>query len=84
MRSPGEQPGRVPARGQALFKSLFGTLRRTCERYALLAPGDRIAVAVSGGKDSMTLLLLLQQLVRALPFEISLSHGDCVVRVYRR
>jgi tRNA 2-thiocytidine biosynthesis protein TtcA len=62
----------VSAQSHALFKSLFGTLRRTTERYELLAPGDRIAVAVSGGKDSMTLLLLLQQLVRALPFEVSL------------
>lgn len=56
-----------------LEKTLYRTLRQTCERYDLLAAGDRIAVAVSGGKDSMTLLVLLQQFVRSLPFAVSLK-----------
>jgi tRNA 2-thiocytidine biosynthesis protein TtcA len=54
------------------LKELYRTLRQTCERYSLLVPGDRVAVAVSGGKDSMTLLLLLQQFVRSLPFHVEL------------
>ena len=41
------------------------------KRYALIQPGDRIAVCVSGGKDSMLLAKLMQQLARfsEVPFE---------------
>lgn len=47
-------------------------MRATCERYGLLAPGDRILVALSGGKDSYTMLYLLDRLVPRLPFEVEL------------
>src|ERR1051325_6235947 len=47
-------------------------LRATCERYQLLAPGDRILVAMSGGKDSYTLFHLLTKLVPRLPFRVEL------------
>ncbi|HEU4727073.1 MAG TPA: tRNA 2-thiocytidine(32) synthetase TtcA [Kofleriaceae bacterium] len=47
-------------------------LRATCERYELLAPGDRIMVAMSGGKDSYTLFHLLVRLVPRLPFSVEL------------
>ncbi len=40
-------------------------LRRTLQAHELLNDGDRVLVAVSGGKDSMTLLHLLEDLVRA-------------------
>ena len=33
-------------------------------RYELIAPGDRIAVCISGGKDSMVLAKLMQELQR--------------------
>lgn len=55
-----------------LEKRLSQNLRRTCEDYALLAPGDRVMVAVSGGKDSYTLLDLLIELRGRLPFEVDL------------
>jgi tRNA 2-thiocytidine biosynthesis protein TtcA len=47
-------------------------LRATCERYQLLAPADRIMVAMSGGKDSYTLFHLLTRLVARLPFKVEL------------
>jgi tRNA 2-thiocytidine biosynthesis protein TtcA len=47
-------------------------VRGTCERYQLLAPGDRIMVAMSGGKDSYTLFHLLARLVPRLPFRVEL------------
>jgi tRNA 2-thiocytidine biosynthesis protein TtcA len=55
-----------------LEKQLYRTIKSTCERYALLAPGDRILVAMSGGKDSYTLWHLLTQLAPRLPFAIEL------------
>ncbi len=42
------------------------------KRYALIEPGDRIAVCISGGKDSMLLAKLMQILQRFsdVPFEL--------------
>ena len=51
---------------------LYRDVRTTCERYQLLAPGDRILVAMSGGKDSYTLFHLLTRLVPRLPFPVEL------------
>jgi tRNA 2-thiocytidine biosynthesis protein TtcA len=53
-----------------LEKRLSRQLRATCEDHALLAPGDRVMVAVSGGKDSYSLLDLLTELKPQLPFAI--------------
>src|SRR5262245_44477551 len=44
----------------------------TCRAFELLAPRDKILVAISGGKDSYTLLHLLRRLKEKLPFEIDL------------
>jgi tRNA 2-thiocytidine biosynthesis protein TtcA len=55
-----------------LEKRLYSQVRETCETYALLAPGDRIMVAMSGGKDSYTLFHLLTRLVPRLPFKVEL------------
>jgi tRNA 2-thiocytidine biosynthesis protein TtcA len=55
-----------------LEKRLYRTIKATCERYELLAPGDRVLVAMSGGKDSYMLWHLLTQLVPRLPFAVEL------------
>lgn len=47
-------------------------VKETCVRYQLLAPGDRIMVAMSGGKDSYTLFHLLTKIAPRLPFRIEL------------
>lgn len=51
-------------RGQ-LSRQLWSEMRDTCRDHALLEPNDHVMVAVSGGKDSYTLLRLLTQLTRA-------------------
>ena len=55
-----------------LETQLYRTVKDTCERYELLRPGDRILVAMSGGKDSYTLFHLLTRLVPRLPFKVEL------------
>jgi tRNA 2-thiocytidine biosynthesis protein TtcA len=58
---------------QALLEQkLLRQLSQTSKAYQLLAPNDRIMVAVSGGKDSYTLLQLLAKLRTRLPFPIEL------------
>ena len=51
---------------------ILSHLRRCIEDYEMIRPGDRIAVGVSGGKDSLILLYAMAKLKRfyPLPFEL--------------
>ncbi|HNF97622.1 MAG TPA: tRNA 2-thiocytidine(32) synthetase TtcA [Pseudomonadota bacterium] len=51
---------------------LLRTMQRTMKSYALVSAGDRIMVAVSGGKDSYTMLDLLCQAQKRAPFRFEL------------
>ena len=44
------------------MQKLVGLVRRCVDDYGMLQSGDRVAVGVSGGKDSLTLLVLLAAL----------------------
>ena len=48
-------------------KRLLSFVRRAVDDYALIEEGDKIAVGVSGGKDSLTLLATLADLRRFYP-----------------
>ena len=53
-------------------KSIWNPFIAAVKRYELIEPGDRIAVCISGGKDSVALSKLMQELQRhtAQPFEL--------------
>lgn len=44
------------------MQKLLGFMRRACDQYKMIEDGDRIAVALSGGKDSAALLTGLVRL----------------------
>ncbi|MFI3254320.1 MAG: tRNA 2-thiocytidine biosynthesis TtcA family protein [Eubacteriales bacterium] len=49
------------------MRKILSLVRRCVEDYDMIQEGDRIAVGVSGGKDSMTLLLAMAQLQKFYP-----------------
>jgi len=54
------------------MQKLMGLMRRCVDDYDMISAGDRIAVGVSGGKDSLVLLVLLAGLKAYFnkPFEL--------------
>lgn len=69
-------------RCQRIERSIIKTYRKTLwnpfiaavKRYELVSEGDKIAVCISGGKDSMLLAKLMQQLQRISDFPFELTY----------
>ena len=59
---------------RTLQSEFVRTLRKpfvdAVKEYDMVQAGDRIAVCISGGKDSMLLALLMQDLQRTVDFEL--------------
>ena len=53
-------------------EELWSPFCKAIKRYQLIAPGDRIAVCISGGKDSMLMAKMMQMLHRhtEIPFDV--------------
>ncbi len=59
------------------LQQVLSLVRKAVDDFHMIEPGDRIAVGISGGKDSLTLLYALQALRRFYPIEFNL----CAVTV---
>ena len=54
------------------LQRILSFTRRAVADYDMIRPGDRVAVGISGGKDSLTLLAALAALKRFYPIPYEL------------
>lgn len=54
------------------IQKLMSPVRKACEDYNMIEEGDKIAIGISGGKDSLTLLYALASMRRFYPKKYSL------------
>ena len=62
------------------MRDLAERVLRTIRKQEFLRAGDRVAVAVSGGADSVALLLLLDELRAELGIVLSVAHVNHKLR----
>lgn len=55
------------------MQHILGLVRACCEDYHMIDPGDRIAVGVSGGKDSLLTLAALSRLQKFYPVSFTVE-----------
>ncbi len=55
------------------MQKLLSVVRRCVDDYEMIGPGDNVAVGVSGGKDSLTLLYALSELRKFHPNHFTLT-----------
>lgn len=58
--------------GRYLYKYINHLIGKAIVKYKMIEDGDRILVAVSGGKDSLTLLWFLKERLKWIPLEYKL------------
>ena len=58
----------------------FKKMEATCEREALVAPGQLVLAGVSGGLDSVLLLAFLNQYRQKVPFTLMACHLNHMIR----
>ena len=54
------------------MQQIMSQIRAAVDSYQLIQPGDRIAVGISGGKDSLILLCALANMRKFLPMKYDL------------
>lgn len=72
LKSEVESKDTADSQLRRLEKRLLSQLAQASAEFGLIEPGDRVMVAVSGGKDSFGLLYLLREVQKKAPFEFSI------------
>ncbi len=55
-------------------KKIFSKFTKGINEYQMLQPGDKVAICISGGKDSMLMAKLFQELQRHRKFQFDLEY----------
>lgn len=55
------------------LQKLLSYVRKCCDDYTMIEENDKIAVGVSGGKDSLTLLIAMKEMQRFFPKKYQLE-----------
>lgn len=55
-----------------MYQKLLGLFRKCIEKYNLISENDKIAIGLSGGKDSLVLLTLFAKLKRFYPIKFDI------------
>ena len=61
------------------YQRLLSYTRKAVDDYQMIQEGDRIAVGISGGKDSITLALALKGLQRFYPKHFEVMAFTCLL-----
>lgn len=67
-KAAGSGPGQI-----AIPQLIIKGARKAIVEFDLLAPGDRVLIGLSGGKDSTLLLYVLAHLARHIPWKVELA-----------
>ena len=54
------------------LQNILSTMRKACEEFTMINDGDKIAVGLSGGKDSIVLLKALSVFRKVSPNKFKL------------
>ena len=71
--NPGDEIERSLQKERQFHEKLLSPFTKAVSRYELLSPSDRVAVCISGGKDSMLMAKLFQVLQRHQKFSFDVK-----------
>ena len=61
------------------LQRLYSLTRKAIDTYQMIQENDRIAIGISGGKDSLTLLYALHGLMQFYP---KIMNNSCTDNIY--